>query len=70
MNKDKSIDIDAIHYKTGTVNKTPRLTIKGFPKDMSFELSQEIQDHLKDGGNILIRVSGDGTTFIVIKSEF
>lgn len=48
----------------------PKLIVKGFPKDLSFELSPEIQDHLEDGGNILIRVSGDGTTFIVIKSEF
>jgi hypothetical protein len=48
----------------------PKLTIKGFPKDITVELSQDVQDHLAEGNNILIRASGDGDTFVVKKVEF
>jgi hypothetical protein len=47
-----------------------KLIIKGFPRDITFETSEEIKDHLKDGGTVLIRASGDGTTMVIKKVEF
>ena len=47
-----------------------RLIIKGFPKDITFEAAPDIQDHLKDGGTVLIRANGDGTIMVIKKVEF
>lgn len=46
------------------------LIIKGFPRDILFHADKEIQDHLKDGGTVLIRANGDGTTMVITKVEF
>lgn len=45
------------------------LVIFGFPLDLSFNLSEEIQEHLKQSGVIRIVCNASGTFFEATKGE-